>query len=417
MLLVLATYIFIAWFVESPPTRGLALTLAILGGGLGWVVALAGQTEPWGNPPLEFYVPEGFSFLVVLGLPHIALGRAALLLGLVALFVALRCRDWRWALLAGLAWNLVGLMVSFYLAIIYMLLATWSLALWVRQRRLAVGLAGFGGLAAGLTLPLFAYNAWLFVDNAAFAQWSRQNQLPSPHLAHYLLAYGVWIMLGWVGLRWAWRRAQRSQQAAHALLVSWVVAMPLLVYLPVNVQRRLAEGVIVPLSILVAVGLRLGAHQAAVLGKGRHWRFRWARGLALVLLLPSSALLLLVSTLSLATPNPPAFRPVAELEAMDWLNRQAAPGAVVLAAQTTGNYLPIRTNLRSFLGHGPETLYSDEKTALVARFYAGAFSPAERDAFYERYAIRYVMWAPLSVNWAPAPPGKPTSSPFMMPKG
>lgn len=86
--LILVTYRFIAVFLRGPATRMLALVLIALGGGLGWPLALAGRGDWLGSLPVDFYVPEGYSFLILFGLPHLALARAALLGGLLLLLRA-----------------------------------------------------------------------------------------------------------------------------------------------------------------------------------------------------------------------------------------------------------------------------------------------------------------------------------------
>ncbi|MBL8163839.1 MAG: hypothetical protein JNJ61_17765, partial [Anaerolineae bacterium] len=89
-LLIVVLYRFIAAFIASPAGRFRALLLATLGGGLGWVIALGG-----GLPP-EFYIPEGFSFLILWGLPHLALARAALLGALLLILQMAQNEDeWR----------------------------------------------------------------------------------------------------------------------------------------------------------------------------------------------------------------------------------------------------------------------------------------------------------------------------------
>src|SRR5690606_39956921 len=88
--LVLVTYRFVAMFLRRPATRRLALVLITLGGGLGWVVSLLGAGNLFGSLPVDFIVPEGYTFLILFGLPHLALARAALLLGFLALFAALQ---------------------------------------------------------------------------------------------------------------------------------------------------------------------------------------------------------------------------------------------------------------------------------------------------------------------------------------
>ncbi len=397
--LVLATYRFIAAFIVAPRLRRLALLVATLGGGLGWLLVLAGQANWLGTLPLDFFVPESFSFLVLHGLPHIATARAALLLGFVVIFGALRADDqsvMRQIILAALLWNLVGLMVTFYLAVLYVILAAWGLGLWWRARRLPWRYVWRAGAAAGLTLPLFGYFALVFLSNDTFGEWSAQNYLPSPHLAHYIVGYGLLALPALWGGVWAWRRG--AQDARYMLLLGWVLAVPVMVYLPLNVQRRLAEAVLVPLAILAVVGLNL-ATTYALPGRSARRRYRWARAGWLVLLLPSAGLLWLSTALGMLTPvcNPDLciHRPMAEVRALDWLQDDAPPDSVVLGAFNTGNYLPSQTDLRPFVGHGPETVGSEAKQATVTRFYRGEMSPGERAALFARDDVRYILYGPL----------------------
>ena len=386
--LVLALYRFSAVFIHSPRARFTALLLAALGGGLGWLLLLAGATPP------EFYIPEGFTFQILLGLPHLALARTALLGGLLALCAALgRARGWRWALLAGLCWLLMGLAVPFYLAVVYAVLGAWGLAAWLLARRFPARLARHAVLAALVTLPLFGYNALVFAGNPAFAQWSAQNLLPSPPPLHYALAYLPLALLALPGGLLAARRARRD--ARYALLIGWPLVVPLLVYLPLNVQRRLAEGVIVPLALLAALGL-------AALARRRPRNARRALAAAVIGLLSlSSALLLLLALAAAASRSEPVFVPGALVRAFDWLSAHTEPGDVALATFRTGSRVPAYTNLRAFVGHGPETLHADAKTAQAEAFFSGGLTAAERAALLAGQHVRYIIYGPAERRLAP----------------
>ncbi len=378
-LLVVVLYRFIAGFIRRPGTRFTALLLATLGGGLGWLLLLIGTEPP------EFLIPEGFGFLILLGLPHLALARAALLGGFILLFQAL---DRPQALtprlmLAGLCWCVVGLTVPFYLAILYVMLGMWGLALWIRQRRFPLRLAIRGGVAAGLTLPLFIYFNVVFSANPVFATWTAQNILLSPSPLAYALAYGLLISFGVIGWRWVWRRAE--EQGRYALLF-WPLVIPALVYLPfISVQRRLAEAVLVALAILAAVGMRFALRHR--IGK------RLVRP-ALALMLTSSLLFGLVTLLVATQPAPPLFRPAAEVRMLNWLNQHSTPDAVTLSAFSTGNVLPAYTHLRPYVGHGPETADALNKTAMTARFFSSQLTAEERLALYRGFNMRYVIYGP-----------------------
>ncbi len=389
--LLLVSYRVVAVFLPRPVSRMTALILIALGGGLGWLLALFGQHDLFGSLPLDFFVPEAYSFLVIFGLPHIALARTALLLGVLLMFRALlepdTPRAWlRWTLPAGLSWAVMGLCVPFYIAVLYLLMGCWGLAIWVRQRSFPWALFWRAVSAAAIPLPVLIYTAIVFLTNDVLGRWSGQNNLYSPHPLHYVLGYGVFAVPAVSGVRWAWRRGKRSRAGVpHVLLAVWVLVMPVVVYVPVNVQRRLAEGVIVPLSILAVAGLRLW------FPRQRAWRR--ARVVVLILALPTAGLLLLGATFSATQRERPLFHPADDLRAMARLNTVAAPDAVVFSTKETGNYLPVYTDLVAYVGHGPETLDGSQKARQAERFFRGEMPPDERHDILA--VVDYVFYGQL----------------------
>lgn len=356
ILLILLYYRFAAHFLPHPASRMLALLLMTLGGGLGWVLEIAGRGEWLGSLPVDFYVPEGFSFLILFGLPHLELARCGLLGGFLLFF---NDQTWRGSLLAGLAWLMMGVCVPFYIAVLYVLLGCWGLAAWLQTRRFPWPLFWRAITAALVPLPYLLYTSFVFLTNDVMGRWSAQNNLPSPHPLHYLIGYGVLAVPAVVALHWVWRK----RELPHLLLASWIVVAPLLVYLPINVQRRLAEGILVPLSILASAGLSL------LFSHRKTWNR--ARIAVLGLTLPTALLIWLGATFSALHPSRPLFNPHPELAAMDRLNRLAPPDAVVLSSKDVSNYLTVRTDLHTYIGHGPETMNFKQKEQTVKRFFAG----------------------------------------------
>lgn len=389
--LLLVSFRFAAEFLRRPHTRRLALVLIALGGGLGWLLALAGQGHLFGSLPVDFYIPEGYSFLILFGLPHLALARSGLLGGFVLLFAALREPEpRRWlprAALAGLCWAVMGLCVPFYVAVLYALLGGWGLAAWIKLRRFPWALFWRAGIGAAVALPVLLYSALVFATNDVLAEWSGQNLLPSPHVLHAVFGYVVLAIPALWGLRWAWRRGARTADLRYLLLASWVILAPVLAYLPVNVQRRLAEGVIVPLAILAVAGLRLMSRQRR--------RRVLARNVVLALALPTALLLWLGGLVSALNPDRPLFRPRAEIAALDRLDAIATRDAVVLSSKETGNVLPAYTDLIAYVGHGPETIDSGRKERQAEDFFAGTLNADERRALLD--AVDVVFYGPLEI--------------------
>jgi hypothetical protein len=396
--LILVSYRFIAFFLRGDGSRMLALIFVTLGGGLGWLLSLVGLGHWLGSLPVDLYVPEGYSFLILFGLPHLALARSALLVGFLLLFRALQTpgslRVWgRWTALAGVCWLVTGLCVPFYITVIYLLLGCWGLAAWIRARRFPWALFWRAASAGLVVLPLLLYTSIVFATSDVFRQWSAQNLLPSPHPLHYVAGYATLAVPAVMALRWVWRKGASDTGLPYLLLATWIIAAPVAVYLPINVQRRLAEGVIVPLSILAAAGLRM------VTRTQRRWKT--ARTVVLLLVLPTALLLWLGGTFSALTPKRPIFRPQAELRVLDRLNALAPPDAVVLSSKATGNTIPARTNLIAYVGHGPETLHAKVKERLAEQFFAGTLSSEERRKLLAD--VDYVFYGPLEQPDTPAP--------------
>jgi len=383
LIYILVLYRFIAQFINSPRTRYHALILATLAGGLGWLTVLfplGAQAMP------DLTIPEGFSFLIVYGLPHLALARAALLLGLINLIptpIDQGRLQWR-VVGAGVLFNIVGLCVPFYLAVIYVLCGVWGLTAWIIQRRFPRALALRAIAVCALTLPLFAYNVYIFTTNPAFAQWSAQNSLRSPPLWEYVLAYALLVGLAFPAFRLIIRRARGRIE--YALIIGWLIAAPILVYLPINVQRRLSEGVIVPLAICAALGVRRmllsRETRAGQISSPRANVQRWVARIVIAFMCLTSVFWLATGVLSAYFPGEPTFQPTSIIRAFEWLQVNATPNTRVLASWETGNLLPVYTDLRPYVGLGPETLYAKPKEAQTWRFYADEMTPDERAAFF-----------------------------------
>jgi hypothetical protein len=397
ILLILVVYRFIAAFIVKRSLRWLALILICLGGGLGWLLTVFGLGDWLGSPPVDLILPEGYTFYLLYGLPHLSLARAALLGGLMLIFHALtldRARRWLpWALLAGLCWVVMGLCVPFYVAVLYAILGVWGLAALLRHRRFPTTLFWRCTVGALVPAPLLVYNTYVFATNPIMGAWSGQNVLPSPHPLHYVFGYGLLAALALPAIRWAWQRGMHK--TPYLLLPAWVIAGPVLAYLPIGVQRRLLEGIFVPLCILATMGLRfwwIGLRRR----HDRRMRVSWRGATVGVVLLtvPTTFLLLLFGMLAIRWHDPGnrLFNAENEIAALDWLNTHGAADSIVLSDFNTGNYVPARTGMRAMIGHGPETIGLGAKLAQAQKFFAGQMSAEERRAFLNTYRIRYVIF-------------------------
>jgi hypothetical protein len=285
----------------------------------------------------------------------------------------------------------MGLIVPFYVAVACAVMGAAWLVLGLRERRVPRREGLLAGAAMLISAPIVAYSAWVFTTDPVYATWAAQNRILSPHPLHYLAAYGMLLMLAAIAARDAWR-----EEGAGWLALAWVGAVPLLVYLPFNLQRRLVEGVQVVLSLLAALGvshLRLQGLRSQVVA-----------GVLLAGLSLTNVLLVAGNSLALQGQPAPVYRDKAEVAALDWLDEWVGFDDVVLAAHETGNYLPARVGARAFVGHGPETVRFGEKKALVARFFDATADDGWRQGLLREYGVDYVFWGPAERKLGPFDP-------------
>jgi hypothetical protein len=402
--LLATVYRFLVTFTRRVMVRRLAWLMIAFGGGLGWLLIAVGQSDWLGSMPLDFILPEGFTFLALYAFPHIALGRTLLLWGLLFMLKAWQLDQTagdpeqashpastssssiKWAVLVGALWLLMGLIIPFYVPVAWAITGMGLIVLALREGRPPWMRAGAAGVTVLVSAPIVLYSAWRFTSHPIYETWAAQNQILSPHPLHYLAAYGIPLTLAALAARDAWR----SQKPCW-LALAWIGVVPLLVYLPFNLQRRLVEGVQVPLSLLAAMELtKISGAQSRSPGL----RSTLAVSVVLVGLLPTNVMLIAGNSMALQGRPAPVFRDAEEIATLDWLSGRAEPNDVVLASYGTGNYLPARVGARAFVGHGPESANAEQKKALVARFFRDSTDDAWRRQLLGEYGVDYVLWGP-----------------------
>lgn len=382
--MLLASYRFLAEFLPEIAQRRLGLILLAFGGGLGWLLVLSGFSEWFGSYPVDFISPEAFSFITLYSLPHIAFSRIFLILALLAY---LR----RSGLQAGLCLIMVGLIQPLYVGTAWAVMGVDTfftiIRFWNRHAERSRSMRALfmelrpAALAGLLSAPTVAYALFSFNADPFLKQWLAQNTLPSPHPLHYVAAYGVWLLIGYFG----WRALLKHEARLAWFCAAWLIIQPVLLYAPISTQRRLIEGIHLPLTVLAVWGLTVALMR---------WR-RWLVPAMLGVSSATSALLLAggaASALSLARP---VFLPADQLAAFMWLKHNASAHDVGLSAFDTGNTLPAFTPLTAYIGHGPETVFLSQKLPRVEAFYQSTTPEGERRQLLTDGRITFVLAGPL----------------------
>jgi hypothetical protein len=383
-LLLVAIYRLLAFFTPWIYLRRLGFILVSTGAGFGWLWVLLGQPFAPGQMPIDLWVPDAFAFLTIFTFPHLILAQTLILLLVVSGLQLLIHPLWSTAAYAALQGLLLSTIHPYSLPVVMVLLGSyWAWRSYAARHshwKALIQLAAVGLV----NLPYLAYSLWLFATNPVFHSWQQQNRILSPNPIHYVLGYGIVSVLALVGLLHphTWRRFRE-----HRFLVIWLLLVPVGLYYPSNLQRRFLDGYQLPVVLIALAGFLFAVHKLSPA-----WRRRSA--LALTICCTFTNLLLLSGAVfTITARTPPIFVPRPVVEAAHWLDRHAPKDSIVLAAYDTGNLLPAYASVRTFVGHGPQSVDAEQKRQLASDFFS-SMSTTERQALLAGYAVDYIFYGP-----------------------
>lgn len=371
--------------------RRVFFAIVSLSAGLGWLLGpLTGETM---YPDLS--LPEAYPFFSTLVNVHFPLTIACLAWLVGLLITALRPgaehdpgikRAWPLASLLSLA---LALLYPQALVPLGAALALYLLAMLIQEKRIERHALHWALALVVPAVPFAAYY-WLTVAyNPAMAEWNRQNVTAAPPPLVLLAGFALPLLVGLPAILRALRRFERD---GDRLMLLWLACMLIAIYLPTNIQRRFAVGMMIPVAYFTVRAIE------------DVWMDRIRRrlrpiGLAALIGLTvlSPVLMLFLPVLPLVGGNVKAaegmFLDSGYASAYAWLSLQTGdPDAVVLAAPAASVWVPGWAGQRVVYGHPFETLEADVKRADVLDWYAS--EGAICAALIERYAVRYVLWGP-----------------------
>ncbi len=417
LILFMVTFGFIATFLEDRQSRWIAYLIAVFGSGLGWLLFIVQQPYWLGFFPVDFKMPEAHLFFSALTFPHVAIGTALVLISFWFVFQIGRGhqRSWLFSFLAGFSNLAIGIAYPFLIYLVVLTTALYWLVLIYRERRIDWLTTIRLGVSFVIPAPLYLYYAYANQMSDVFRSWADQAVTSSPPWPHYLIAFGTLLLLAL--LPFTSRKASPSYKVKMSLLWIWIIAAAILVYFPINAQRRFVQGVHVPLSILAAGGIvqvllpKIAASRIyqKILSHPRYTDEGLKRLLLtlIILFLALSNLYLFtdVSLTAMIRQPYPFFREESEIEVLDWLRDNTERTSIVLATYESGNYIAARAGNRVFIGHWAETVDWDNKFDQTAHFYDVATGDSWRQDLLNAYKIDYIWHGPTERNLGAFDPG------------
>lgn len=366
VLLVPVVVVFVRLMMPERNRRSVALIIALLGSGLGWMWVLAKKLSaardvPW---PHDLYTVEPNTFWAMLSYPYISLAHALILATMLGAWLAHRRKGWAAYLLAGGASACLSVSHTYDLITVYAVLAAYGLFEWIRHRELPVRLVAVGIVILGVSAPAALYYQQLTTGDplwrSILSQYSNAGVWTPRHF-HLIVLMGAPLLLALVGLnpRDGWTDERR-------FVTIWAATGLGLIYLPVVYQIKLLSAWQFPIAVLAAHAW----HERMAPAGGRWISPRWAVAALVVTVSSTNIYLFAWRFIDLGRHAPPYYLHDDEVDALGWLAGNARPSDVVLAPAEIGQFVPNYGASRAYLAHWAMTNRFYERRANVERFFA-----------------------------------------------
>jgi len=399
-------YVFSSLVFDDVRRRRTAFLVIALGAGLGWLLVVLKYTLMRGELvfPLDVYIAEGNSFLCMMGYPHFSEAAGLILAVLGLLLVGERRNQLRYAVFAGLVAHFLGWQHGYDLFIVWGIPAAYIGVRLALDRRLPMYWVKALLVTGLLSWPPALYAVLLTRLNPIWeevlAQFPNAGVF-SPKPLHMLILMGLPLITAIVTLvlyvrEYLTKGDVRLAPARNRELfvLTWFVVGWALTYVPTDYQIHMINSWQVPVGLLATIGLV----RYLVPALERRWKSPRVASLVaagfVILVLPANLYLWAWRFYDLGRYDYPFYLHRDDVAALEWLDEQAEPEAVVLSAYDTGRYVPSVAGRRAFLGHWTQTVDFFGKRDMVSEFFAQSTDDARRQQILRQYGVDYVLYGP-----------------------
>jgi hypothetical protein len=238
------------------------------------------------------------------------------------------------------------------------------------------------GIASAIVI-LFQF--YLIRTIPVYAEWNRQNILPSPSVIAILVSLGLLIPLAAIGFPEAVKRNRELALLFCCYAISSIVCSKL----PIGVQERFLEGLPISTQILAAVGA------VRIKNNLRQPVLRTAFAVVLILILiPSNFIVMHKDLQKLSNRMVPQFMPLAFIDSLQLLKKFSKPGEPILSMEIAGNFAIAYSIRPTVISHRIGTARINEKKQIVTELLALNSESPKAKALIRKTFARWLFWGP-----------------------
>jgi hypothetical protein len=342
-----------------------------MGGGLGWLLL------PTGYLAADSWVAEAYPFLSAFTNPHFPIGMA-IMIEILLLYCGQKP--------AGLPRDIIVFSLSLLLTILLpfgfvligiILSVDWMWVLIVKHERKFPTIIWW--FAAG-GLPVAIYQLWVVNNDPVLKIWNAQNLTNAPPIWDFLLSFSPALMVGFLSF---WVKSKSISTDTYRILWIWILVSLVLVYSPVNLQRRFLVGFYIPCVLLAA----------AVLSDMKFFQ-TYGKNLGKIffpLSTITNLLLLIIFVVGMVVNSNQLYLSPGQQKLLSWIINESPSNAIFLASPDLSLLIPARTGRRVVYGHPFETVDAESTKRNVELILETNVSEEEAQKNIKMFDVTYII--------------------------
>jgi hypothetical protein len=313
-----------------------------------------------------------------------------------------RKQQLRYAVAAGVVGLILSLQHAYDLLIIYGVLGTFTVIIFIRDRRVSWFLVKSNLIVGLISWWPGLYSVWLTQSNhiwkEVLAQYANAGvYTPTPF--HLIILMGIPLLLA--SLTFSGLVPLNKDSDELLFVKGWFLAGFLLLYVPTDFQVHMLNSWQIPVTVLAAWGFfkYIIPVISEYTGKARpDWNSQYvvrAVTLGVIVIAALTNLYLFAwRFVDLARHDYPYYLYRDEVVTLKWLDENTAPENIVFSSLTIGQYIPALSGNTAFLAHWASTVDFYYKQDLVSRFFDPATPDEERMQTLDSFGVDYVFYGP-----------------------
>jgi hypothetical protein len=321
--------------------------------------------------------------------PHFIASLGLILLSLLFFLWAQKYQLTKYAVLAGMSSLILFEFHPFHVPTLYLIAGIFSLILFIREKanrkKIAVNLIIYYLISA----PSILYYAWQML-NPIIRQMNAQNICQTTPIWSTLISYGIYLPLAIIAIYILWKKKIIPESKEWLFLSIWAIIQFILIYSPFIWQRRLTEGLQIPLVLLSVWTIFY------YLDKRNYWpRTSTTLILMIMIMLPLSLSNLFVYSSAInknLTHTWPIYLSKDVYQALNWLkNNTDQKKDTILATKNLSYFVPGISGRFTLYSHGVATTDYGQKISEANIFFSGAMGLDNSSKWLRQNNITYII--------------------------